>query len=423
MKKIMLAATMLFVAIQLIIAQAGSGTKAGNDIAERVEAQETSSTDQKALVKEIAEAARKAGEANPDDAGAVKEAVRKKLDEIRDRESSKGKPGGKNNKEIEEWVKKLKRDLMDNKYVSLPKLNDTPLVCTAAGTGRTTGHIATLVLYNPTNQAVTTEVGPFFIPSDGRHQPYVVPSTTPVTVQPGSTVNVPLQGYCADIHTPPVPANGTMPPVKDWVSAGSLPADWTPSTANGWKPAAGSSALNPGTSTPLGHTIDLVKHPKEAAPVLLEALTRITTAYDGMKSGGIISTPFSGNPDKERESVIQQTLWIYAAELTGTDYKIDDFSKNTVMQYEAATGLNYKKQPAETQNQVQGGVVDFWNTFQAVGNEAKVIKKEPDYLLCYDKKGCAAGSYLGSVKTEADCKAVGGKSVRKGLFGDCKDLK
>ncbi|MCW5923265.1 MAG: hypothetical protein KIS77_13040 [Saprospiraceae bacterium] len=323
------------------------------------------------------------------------------------------------------WTRDGKRigEIQQGALVSVPDLPESALVCSATGTGRTTGHIATLALYNPTNQAVTTEVGPFFIPSDGQHQPYVVPNVTPVTVQPGSTVNVPLQGYCADIHTPPVPANGTMPPVKDWISPGSLPADWMPSNANGWKPAAGSSALNPGTSNPLGHTIDLVKHPKEAAPVLLEALTRITAAYDGMKSSGNISTPFSGNPDKERESVIQQTFWIYAAELTGTGYKIDDFSKNTVKQYEAATGQNYQKQPAETQNQVQGGVVDFWNTFQAVGNEAKVIKKEPDYLLCYDKKGCAAGSYLGSVKTEADCKAVGGKSVRKGLFGDCKDLK
>src|SRR5690606_31582470 len=62
--------------------------------------------------------AREAGKANPDDPEAVKKAVKAKLDEIRDRASQPGKPGGKNNKEIEEWVKKLKRALMQSGFVS-----------------------------------------------------------------------------------------------------------------------------------------------------------------------------------------------------------------------------------------------------------------------------------------------------------------
>ena len=213
-----------------------------------------------------------------------------------------------------------------------------------------------------------------------------------------------------------------MPSVKDWIPVASLPGNWKPLTSNGWEKAPGSSALIPGTGQPLGHTIEIQKHPKEAAPILFEALTSISNAYDKMKNEGSVVTPFSGNPEKEREAVIQQTFWIYAAELTGKDYKVEDFSQNTVRQFETATGQHFEKQPAEVQNQVQGGVVDFWNTFQAVGAEAKTLAKKPDYFLCYTKAGCAAGSYVGSVRTEADCKAVGGKSVRKGLFGDCKNL-
>ena len=102
-----------------MLAQAGSGTKAADDIVERVETQKTSSTDQEKLVKEISEAAKKAGEDHPDDADAVKKAVKDKLDEIRDRQSRGNKPGGKRNKEVREWVKQLKRELMDEGYVTL----------------------------------------------------------------------------------------------------------------------------------------------------------------------------------------------------------------------------------------------------------------------------------------------------------------
>lgn len=305
---------------------------------------------------------------------------------------------------------------------SLIFAQNTALQIKSTGTGNTSGHIANLTLYNPTNQAVTTEIGPCFIPSDGEYQPYIVPGVTSVTVAPGATANIPLHGYCADIFLPPVPADASMPPMNDWIVTGSLPANWSPSVANGWKPATSSSAMIPGTERPLGHTIDMQKHPKEAASVLLETVTRVAAAYDDLKQNGTISTPFSGNPEKERESVIQQTFWIYAAALTGKDYKIEDFSQNTVEQYEAATGHNFEKQPAEVQNQIQGGVVDFWNTFQAVGTEAKVLAKGADYYLCYTKKDCAAGSYLGSVKTKEDCQAVGGKSVRKGLLGSCENL-
>lgn len=371
----MLVAAILLATASLIFAQ-NPGTDAGNRIAERVESQETNSSDQETLAKEIAEAARKAGKDNPKDADKVKEAVRKKLDEIRDRKSEEGKPGGKGNKEVKEWIKKLKRDLMDNAYVSLPRATDSPLLCTAKGTGRTTGHIANLALQNRTSQAITVDVGPFFIPSGGEYQPYIVPGIIPVTVPPYTTANVPLNGFCADIFSNPVPAGEGMPPANQWVSLSegqSLPSGWQPSPANGWKPAPGSSAMIPGTDRPLGCTIDPKKYPAEAASVLLDALTRIATTFDDMKNEGAITTPFSGNPEKERESVIQQTFWKYAAELTGKAYKKEDFGNNTIQQFEAATGKDFEKTDEKTQAGLNTGVDQFWNTFEAVGVEAKVL--------------------------------------------------
>lgn len=379
MKKMFLAAVLLLAVLHLTIAQnpePGPGEKAGENIAERVESAETSSSDQKALVKEIAAAARKAGRDNPNDAGKVKEAVRKKLDEIRDRKSGDGKPGGKNNKEVEEWVKKLKRDLMDHEYVAVPLPANTALLISAKGTGRTTGHIADLMIQNPTDQAISTNIGPLFIPSGGNYQPYIVPSVTPVTIQPHSSSNIALQGYCADIFTQPVPAGADMPAFGQWIwapGAEVLSDGWQPEVSNGWQPVPGISALVPGSNRPLGHTIDIGKHPGEAAPLLLEAVTRIAVAYDRLKEGGLITTPFSGNPEKEREAVIQQTFWKYAAGLSGKPYKRSDFYENTVKQYEAGTGQKISAAPPAVKENLDQGVVDFWNTFEAVGVEAKVL--------------------------------------------------
>lgn len=111
-------------------AAATPGETEGERIAERVEAEETKSSDQEELVEEIADAAREAGKANPNDPDAVKKAVKAKLDEIRDRASQPGKPGGKNNKEVEEWVKKLKRTLMQASYVSVTPADGSRILLT-----------------------------------------------------------------------------------------------------------------------------------------------------------------------------------------------------------------------------------------------------------------------------------------------------
>ncbi len=51
---------------------------------------------------------------------------------------------------------------------------------------------------------------------------------------------------------------------------------------------------------------------------------------------------------------------------------MDDFRENTIHQYETVSGHSLAKAPKEQKKQVEQGVNDFWNTFQAVGTEAKV---------------------------------------------------
>lgn len=201
----------------------------------------------------------------------------------------------------------------------------------ATGTGNTTGHIANLIVFNPSSEAQTFTFPASYIPSGGQYQPYVVPTGTSVSVPPGSTANLPVEGYCTDIYLPPVPSGHKMPPFSDWQTA----------------------AQNP------------------AAANLLDAIQRLSTAFETLKEDGAVSTPFSSNPNQEREAVIQQSFWIYTAH---GKYTREEFSANTIKQFESTSGQKFTDSAPEAQKSVEQGVLDFWNTFEAVGAKAKVLK-------------------------------------------------
>lgn len=354
----------------------------------------------------------------------------------------------------------------------MPDTYPEDLVFAAKGTGRTTGHIVTLSIQNPTSNDLVLEIPALLIPSSGKYQPYIVPSPTVVEVPARSTTTVDVEGYCVDIHAPPVPSGENMPSVSSWIGKDPslfddngiisdklteywgvtapnqddgvpshpviriFPADTTirhpvvtnhiPSimvSNNGrereaviqqftWyysvnPPNHSEFPIIPVTSgdedeydpmtdfgtvikdtinqTPPGQTQQIqqilwyysVQIPKDSimltAPLLFDAIDKIINTTDSLKAAGAIATPFSGNPPKERESVIQQTFWYYTAALHDEEYTKEDFQVKLEEQYEEATGQSVSSAPAQVQTQIQGGVDDFWNTFQLVGAEAKVL--------------------------------------------------
>jgi hypothetical protein len=282
------------------------------------------------------------------------------------------------------------------------------------GTGRTTGHVCTIEVANPTDRPATIHIGPLgspiYIPATGKHQAYVIPSIPPVRVPAGATVQVPVTGYCTDIHRPPVPDGVAMPPVSDWISpAGGLvpegddvwyfPTSTAPpmglvaeavnnaSVSTPCLPAACFSPqtkcpkvlpaglpLLPGTNgQPMPFTINEQFYPGVSVPVLLEAIGEITRAFEVLQPQGVIRTPFSNRPEQEREAVIQQTFWRYAASVSGNAYTLHDFRQQTTEQFENNMGRKLEESPKELQKQVEQGVQDFWNSFQATGVEAKIL--------------------------------------------------
>ena len=249
------------------------------------------------------------------------------------------------------------------------------------GTGRTTGHIATLNIRNTTDQPHLLDLGPVYIPATGKYQPYILPETPGIAIPAKGAVSVPLEGYCADIHKEPVPHGFPIILMDEWIKPQPLPHTWTPQPDLGWQEAPQSALLIPGTDQPLGHTLDIHAHPEEAAPLLLEGIQQIMTATDRQRNEELITTPFSGNPEKERESIIQQTFWIFTSALTGDTYTRDQFAEQTHQQFETNTGRPVERLNEQQQKDLDTGIDTFWDSFQATGVEAKILRQEPGIVF------------------------------------------
>lgn len=268
------------------------------------------------------------------------------------------------------------------------------------GTGNTTGHIANLSVTNSTGSPVKINEQTCFIPSDGQYQPYI--ATIPEHTFPPGTTTILLDGYCADVRTPPVPGGDPLPPIEDWIPVAKpdktttggginilpmpelpvfLPKDIpnlirTPGyTSIPSDPESDIIATWPGTDIPVGGNIDPVNFPERFAPVLVDALDKIIAAFDESKGEGKIVTPFSGDAERERESVIQQTFWIFAAGITGERYQKEHFQDKVVEQFENNSDTSIEALPLEDKEKLDSGIDEFWNTFTAVGTQAKVLSK------------------------------------------------
>lgn len=228
------------------------------------------------------------------------------------------------------------------------------------GTGLTTGHIADVTIENAGPGPIVFPDRAIYIPSDGKYQPYVVPGGRGTAVPPGATRTVPIDGYCGDVNRPPVPAGGDFQGLAEWI----VPVDPTRTGRTVERPPTG--VVDPDTD------------PETAAPYLWGAVEAIEETVDELQGGGKLSTPFSSNREREREAVVQQTLWIYAGELTGRPYTREQFEGRLEQQYENRTGTPIASAPAEDRERLEQGADDFWDAFELVGAEAKVLVSDDE---------------------------------------------
>ncbi len=287
------------------------------------------------------------------------------------------------------------------------------------GTGNTTGHIATINVQNNGNLPLTITPQTFFIPSDGKYQSYVGRTPAGTTVAPGQSTQIPVHGYCVDIHTPPVANGSSMPSLDDWVpvvsesdllhsantssstelvvtfGANPMPEFNLSQTSNliqssGFTKTTDNqttafTATWPGTETAIDGTIDINKDPAVFAPLIVDIVTKIETATIKLQEEGALQTPFSTDKLREKESVTQQTIWISMSILTGQEYTKNDFADNIYERFEGRTNTPVSTLNDENEEKVNDGINDFWDSFSLTGLEAKVIKEdenniEPDLI-------------------------------------------
>ena len=195
-------------------------------------------------------------------------------------------------------------------------------------------------------------------------------SEVSVTVGSKETVNVPLQGYCADIYKPAVPSGFEMPNIKDWIFEdqtylATIPKDKITNPESSGSPLREITPTIPGTDTPITATINGTDDPELFAQLTIAAFKNLKETSLNLQEQ--LST-------HKVDAIVQQSGWIYTAALTGNDYRIEQLKENGKKQYEANTGTKLKDAPEAVKEEFEEGVQNLWDSFTLVGQEAKVLK-------------------------------------------------
>jgi len=300
-----------------------------------------------------------------------------------------------------------------------PWMPPAGLEISVIGTGNTTGHILTLFAENGSLEPLDIQSQIFYIPSNGKDQSYIGEIDGPILIPVGSKVKIPINGYCTDVTLPPVGSGELAPDILSWIpifgtselnEEGSTDQDATSIyEAEPMKPVdlvfanpisaftiadipklvsseitylrktkiQGVSITWPGTNDPIPVIINQTEAPELFASVVATMKENIEVTYDSLAAQGAIITPFSSNRPKERESIIQQIIWIFTSQLDGIQYDNADFKQKMEEQFEEITGQGLQSAPSKVIEGFYAGVADFWDSFTIVGVEAKVISVEP----------------------------------------------
>ncbi|WP_020537313.1 hypothetical protein [Lewinella cohaerens] len=267
----------------------------------------------------------------------------------------------------------------------------------AFGTGQTTGHIATLTVTNNTAAEVNVAPQSFLLPALQTYQSYVGRIPAGISIKKGESVEIALTGFCIDVHSPPIPLGRALLPVKDWVPVGTkipnpgivtttllpraplvdfslsdigflktLPEFKTQRSKKGGVPRI----TYPGSETPIGGSLSKITDMAKIAPLLVAMVQSIEAATPMIQEE--YTTPFQGDLLKEREAIIQQSVWIFMAQLTGASYTQEDFAKKVEQELQQRTGTLANSLPPGQQAKLETGINNFWTAFLATGAAAKV---------------------------------------------------
>lgn len=286
------------------------------------------------------------------------------------------------------------------------------------GTDQTTGHIATLLVENKTQEVFTFKTLGFFIPSEGSFQSYVVPYPLEFTVASGESSEIPIFGYCADVNTPPAPMGHPLADFSDWIFHSEkwfadLQLDLNafyhhhgvnihyaslfnsnPTVFNELyffslkkelnvedKALDGNLITNHLPSNDSDHLKELAlvipsKEPLSFGLLTLDAAFSLSSTVAELQAQNQLKTPYSNSSEREKEALMQHSIWIYTAALEGKVYSREDFELNLKEEIQRQTGMSFEQFPKEVQTGLKEGVEQLWEIFKILGDKSKTFKTD-----------------------------------------------
>lgn len=268
----------------------------------------------------------------------------------------------------------------------------------AFGTGQTTGHIATLTITNNTEAEVIVAAQSFLLPALQTYQSYVGRIPAGISIAAGESAEIAITGFCIDVHSPPVPLGRALLPVEDWVPVAAKNGSSAVGSATSILPgmplpafsaadigflktlpgfnaqrSAKKAEVNityPGSTTPIGGTLAKTVEMAKIAPLLVAMVQRVEAVTPIIQED--YPTPFQRDLLKEREAIIQQSVWIFMAHLRGTAYGQEDFAAKVEQEFQQRSGTVASSLPPAQQAKLTTGIDNFWAAFLAAGTAAKV---------------------------------------------------
>jgi len=209
---------------------------------------------------------------------------------------------------------------------------------------------------------------------------------SPREIKPKSFIAVPLEGICIESNQPLDNAGDTYNLDKSNYICAVPTSEFSPDMAKTKKSQSRAGLIY---SPPGGNEVVTDPVSGQVIPYKVDGKTRnwegltnyISHTYSAVKDAvekgqkeGRYKTPFYKNPEKERQSIVQQACWYILSRLTDDPYEKKDFRANMVKQLKEKKGVAMDDMPKDAVKKFDEGVDSFWSSFELASADAKCIE-------------------------------------------------
>ena len=273
-----------------------------------------------------------------------------------------------------------------------------PKLLLALGTGRSTGHIATLYIKNESSQPVELVPSTYYIPASHGYQSYVGHLNPGVILAPDTVQSVPLMGYCTDVHRMPAKGGASLA-IEDWILVAPLPDSmmayrliqpgdrvdpYGPVDRRALNYSAQAKEIQSNSSSrysvcwpddhqPLTAHLDPNADPRATAALVVRLVQQIEDVVPDLQANDQLSTPYHPEPIVEKRGVTQHAIWITMGALSGKTYDFEDFTKKMHKLWQESSGALSREDAAMASERMESGLPALWQAFEHAAGASKTL--------------------------------------------------